>query len=168
MAFAEVQLGPESWSPIDDGGVTPQIEVVDVGTVSLNVWAFADTNTEILNANAFKVPRDLDTSGTVTFRIYRFAKTVAASKNVEYTFDHRAVADGEALDGSYTSEVSGDIAVTNTQDRVDIDTWTETVSNLGWAANDLIEARLRRTAPTANNLSGDDYFHLLVIEIPIA
>ncbi len=141
------------------------LEVVDEGTAVMTVAAFDDTTQEFRNGT-FQVPADIDSSGTVTFRAYVYAKTAAASKNVELTFDHRAVADGEAVDGSYTSEVSADTAIDATQDDVTLVEWTETVSNLGWTAEDLVLFRVSRTEPSADDLGGDLYLVNFTVEIP--
>lgn len=136
-------------------------------TVDTMVRAFDDTTVEYVNGK-FQVPAEIDTSGTVTFRAYIMAETAAASKNVELEFEHLAINGGEDFDQAYTAENSGDIAIDATQDNVTEATWTETVSNLGWAANDLVFFRLSRTAPSANNLTGDMFLFTLSIEIPRA
>lgn len=143
------------------------LEFLNGTTVKTLVRAFDDTTVEYVNGK-FQVPGDIDTSGTVTFRAYIMAKTAAASKNVELELEHLAINSAEDFDQAYTAENSGDVAIDATQDNVTEATWTETVANLGWAANDLVFFRLSRTAPSANNLSGDMYLYTLSIEIPRA
>ena len=135
--------------------------------VDTMVRAFDDTTVEYVEGK-FVVPGDVNTSGTVTLRTYSMAATTAASKNVEYTFEHLSLNDAEDFDPTspYTSEVSGDLAVDTTQDNIQEDTWTETISNLGWAANDIVLFRLSRTEPSANDLTGDLYLFSFTIEIP--
>ncbi len=165
MAYAEMQLSPASFLPLDDGNAHPAFGTEDLGTVTVAVLRFA------LNDIAdftFKVPRDIDTSGTVTFRIQHLAETAAASKNTEYTLGHRPIDNGEAIDGAYTTEVSGDLAMDATQDDLNEHTWTETVTNLGWAANDQVFAQLSRTAASADELSGDDMVTMFTVEVPIS
>jgi len=142
------------------------LEVLDGTTVDALVAAFDDTTEEYLNGK-MQVPGDIQTSGTVTFRAYVMAKTAAASKNVALTFGHLAVNDSEDFDGSYTDEDSGDKAIDATQDDVTEITWTETVSNLGWSANDLVFFRLSRPQASSNNLSGDMYLFHFCVEIPV-
>lgn len=140
--------------------------VQDNGTnARVLVRAFDDTTVEYVNFS-FGVPGDIDTSGTVTFRVWMYAATAAASKNVELEFEHRAIDNSESWDQTYTAENSGDISIDATQDDITEATWTETVSNLTWAANDLVLAKLSRTAPSANNLSGDLYVIGFRVEIP--
>lgn len=141
------------------------LELLNGTTVKTLVRAFDDTTVEYVNGK-FQVPGDIDTSGTVTFRAYIMAATAAASKNVELELEHLAINSAEDFDQAYTAENSGDIAIDATQDNVTEATWTETVSNLGWAANDLVFFRLSRTAPSANNLTGDMYLYTLSLEIP--
>lgn len=139
---------------------------VDFGTIIQPVLAFDDT-TEEYAGRSFEVPATLDTAGTVTFRVHCAPKTGVSSKNVGWTFGHRAVASGEAVDGSYTEEDSGAIAIsatTNYQTKME---WTETVSNLGWVAGDVVYFRLSRDPSVTNDLSGDCYFVTLVVDIPV-
>lgn len=164
MARAEANFDARGFSLVEAN--TPAPEVLEGATVKSPVLAFDDTTEEYANLT-FQVPHDIDTSGTVTFRAHVLAKTAAADKNVALTFGHRAIADGEDFDGAYTDEDSGDQAIDATQDDVTVIAWTETVANLGWAAGDLIFGRFSRPAAGANNLVGDMYLFLFVIEIPL-
>jgi len=129
--------------------------IVDTGTNGeIDSNAFDDTTEEFVEGN-FQVPADLDTSGTVTFRSIGYAQTAVASKNIELTFYHSAKADGESWDAAYATKISGDLATDGTQDQLDVFAWTETVSNLGWAALDNVRWKIGRTAPSADNLSDD-------------
>lgn len=166
MPTVPYQFGPSSLSPLDDGGNHPQPDTADLGTVTVKVLDFDDSTVETSDLDFFVHP-DLDTSGSVTFRIAHFAATAAASRNTEYRFAHRAIANGEPIDGAYTNEDSGDLAMDATQDDENIHTWSETVTNLGWAANDHVYGQLSRIAPSANNLVGDDRVTLFAIELPI-
>lgn len=143
------------------------LEKLAGSNVNVYVRAFDDTTEEYANGK-FQVPGDIDTAGTVTIRAYVMAKTAAASKNVALTFGHLALNDSEDFDPAspYTDEDSGDTAIDATQDDVTEISWTETVSNLGWAVNDMVYCRLSRPAASADNLSGDMYLHKLTIEIP--
>jgi len=149
---------------LETNGAT--FEVVDFGTIVSHVAAFDDTTEEYLNGK-LRVHADIDTSGTVTFQAAVVAKTGAASKNVALTLGHRPVNDNEAIDGAYTDEDSGDKAIAATQDNQTLATWTETVTNLGWAANDLVYFRISRPAAGANNLAGDMYWLDFSVRLPI-
>jgi len=141
------------------------LEQLSGTTVKTMVRAFDDTTEEYANGK-FQVPGDINTSGTVTLRAYVMAKTAAASKNVGLTFGHYAANNSEDFDGSYTEEDSGAFAIDATQDDLTEATWTETVSNLGWAANDLVYFRVSRDTGVADDLTGDMYLHSFCIEIP--
>lgn len=142
------------------------LEILSGTVVKTYVRAFDDTTQEYTNGK-FQVPADILTTGTVTFRAYVMAKTAAASKYVQLSFDHSAKNDSEDYDTAYTTEDSGDKAIDATQDDVSEITWTETVSNLGWAANDYVNFRLSRKDTAAEaDLVGDMYLHLFTIEIP--
>ena len=132
----------------------------------LNVRTFDDT-TEQYVSGTFQAPADLDASGTVAFRAYVTPAT-AASANTAWTFGHDPVADGEDWDdGTWTDEDSGAVAMDTNDDYLTLVEWTETVSNLGWAAKDNIIFRLSRDVGT-DNLSGDLYLVNFTIEIPVA
>lgn len=137
--------------------------------VKVYVRAYDDT-TEEYNNGKFMVPSDIDTSGTVTFRAYVSAATAAASKNIGLTFGHLPLANSEDWDPAspYTDEDSGATAIDATQDDVTLVTWTETVSNLGWAGNDMVLFRISRDTSVADNLTGDMYLFNLQISIPRA
>lgn len=145
------------------------LELLTGSNVKTYVRAFDDTTEEYANGK-FMVPTDINTSGTVTFRAYVMAETAAASKNIALTFGHLALNDSEDFDKAspYTEEDSGDKAIDATQDDVTEVTWTETVSNLGWAANDMVLFRLSRDPGATDDLTGDLFLFQLTVEIPRA
>lgn len=162
----ELWWGAEALQPLETAFAP--LEQLTGTLTKTYVRAFDDTAEEYVNGK-FLVPGSIDTSGTVTFRAYVMAKTAAASKNIALTFGHIAVNDSEDFDpASYTEEDSGNKAIDATQDDVTEVTWTETVSNLGWAANDLVFFRLSRDPGAGNDLSGDMYLFSFSVEIPRA
>jgi hypothetical protein len=147
---------------------TPAFDVITTTNLKGTVWKFDSTTQEYLNGK-FEVPPDIDTAGTVYFRAIGVSATAAASKNVAFDFDHSPVDHDEDLDSaSYTTEASGDKATINNQNDLEIHEWSETVSNLGWAAEDLVFFRISREAAASNNLSGDWYLYDFIIEMPLA
>ena len=66
------------------------------------------------------------------------------------------------------SGTHGDIAIDATQDDITEATWTETVTNLGWAAHDIVLCRLSRPSASADNLSGDLNVLGFAVEVPRA
>ena len=142
------------------------IEYVDLGTVEINVRTF-DPTTEEYMQGTFVVPADMDTTGTITFEVQGWATTVHASNNlVAFRFGHRAIADSEAIDGTYTNEDSGDLTTDAVQDDLDIFTWTETRANLGWVAGDMILYRFSRIDASATELASDYRVYNFFIRIP--
>lgn len=142
------------------------LEFLNGTNVDTMVRAFDDTTVEYVNGK-FVVPGDVNTGGTVTFRMYGMAATAAASRFVEFTFESTGRNDAEDFDIAYADTIiSGDLAIDTTQDNLQEDTWSETITNLGWAANDLVFFRLSRTPPTGTDLTGDFYLFSFTIEIP--
>ncbi|GAG17386.1 unnamed protein product, partial [marine sediment metagenome] len=143
------------------------LEKVSGTNIEKLIRAFDDTTEEYANGK-FKVPGDVDTGGTVTFRAYVMAKAAVASKNVALTFGHTARNDSEDFDVAYTDEAIDDQAIDATQDDLTEITWTETVSNLAWAADDMVYFRISRPPATTTNLAGDMYWETFSVEIPRA
>lgn len=131
------------------------------------VRAFNDSTVEYVNMS-FQVPSDFNESGTITFRVWMYAATAAASKNVELEFEHIGLENSESWDQALVAVNSGDLAMDATQDDLTMKTWTVLNSTAGWEKGDYVEARLSRTAPSANNLSGDLYVVAFAIELPRA
>lgn len=144
---------------------SPEQRMVDFGTVLVRVLAYDDTTEEYANS-LLVVPGTIDTAGTVTFRVTCSPKTGAASKNVGWTFGHRPVNTAEAIDGSYTEKDSGAVSITASTGYQTIMEWTETVSNLGWVAGDVVYFRLSRDPAVANDLTGDCYLIEFNVEVP--
>ncbi|MFW9875236.1 MAG: hypothetical protein ACFFG0_19185 [Candidatus Thorarchaeota archaeon] len=166
-AIKEYWFAAESLQPLETNFAP--LEKLAGTNVNVFVRSFDDTTEEYVNGK-LQVPGDVDTSGTVTFRAYVAAKTAAASKNIALTFGHLALNDSEDWDPAspYTEEDSGDVAIDATQDDVTEASWTETISNLGWAANDLVLFRLSRDPAATNDLTGDMYLFSFTVEIPRA
>lgn len=164
MSFVTEKFGPADLPCLETN--RPAQDAIDFGTVITPVLRY-DSTTEEYGNGVLTVPENVDTSGTVTFRVTCSPRTGASSKNVGWTVGHRPVNTGEAIDGSYTEEDSGAIAITATTGQQTIMEWTETVTNLGWVANDIVYFRLSRDTSVANNLSGDCYFVKLEIDIPV-
>lgn len=143
-------------------------EVINSGSITnitLYGQAFDDTTNETVE-QSFEVPSDIDTSGTVTFYARGIAQT-AATANIEFRFAHSFAGNGEDADVAFTNEDSGAKAVNTTQDYYTYFSWTETVSNLGWAANDSVKFQLTRLASGGNDTLTDDFYVTrLIIDIP--
>jgi len=121
---------------------------------STRVYKFDDTTEEFAEAS-MRVPDDINSSGTVTFELTGYSLTAASGKYVQWKLYHSAKASGESWDAAYSYKVSGDKACDAVQDQLDVHSWTETVTNLGWAAGDHVRLKLSRIAPSGTNLTGD-------------
>ena len=164
MATIEFQFDANTlYCPSDNGAA---MRLLQGGSVETFVRSFDDTTEEYVQGK-IRLPDDLDTSGTVTFSVAAMAQTAAASKNVRHRLGHVAREDGEDFDVAYTNEDSGDMPIDATQDEISVHSWTETVSNLGWAAGDLVLFRYSRIAPSADNLGTDMFLFHLTIKVPV-
>lgn len=144
----------------------PGLETL-VGTYILRkyVYALDDTTEEPLGFN-FSIPPNFDPSGFIMLECIGWAKTAAASKNIEYTYYYSPKKYGEDWDTAYSSLVSGDLALYSTQDYRDNLRFQLSINTAGFEPYDVVESKISRTAPSANNLTGDYYFEKLRIWIP--
>ena len=135
------------------------------GTIKRHLF---DDSTEEFVLGQFKVPDNIDTGGTVTFKVYGYAVT-ADGNELQLRFGHSAGGDSDTWDAAFTDEDSGDLVTDGTQDDLDYFTWTETVSNLGWSANDFCRFQLSRIAiDDGTPVSGDYGVTYFEINIPRA
>lgn len=125
----------------------------DETNAKILVRAYDDTTEEFVNFS-FKTNSDLATDESVTFRAFIYAET-AATDNIQLRFGHNNMANDENWNVVYSNVDSGDFILSATQNNITIAEWSETVTNLGWSANELVNARLSRIAPTGTNLTGD-------------
>jgi hypothetical protein len=160
-----VQIEAGDTYPPDINGA-PLADIV--GTYDKRPALLFNDTTEEFALKSFKLPSDLG-SGDVTFRVDCSPVTFVASKNVKLKIYHRAKTSGETWDAVFASKESGDIAIAGSAaNDVTCAIWTETVANLGWAANDNIQIKLSRIAPGSNNLSGDLKVYNILIDVPRA
>ena len=129
------------------------------------VRSFDDTIEEFVNF-CMSVPDGINNSGDVTFRAYVYAETASASVNIQLRLGHINANSNDSWDVAYSNEDSGDVALSATQDQITIAEWTETVTNLGWAADDLLLLRLSRISPTGTDLTGDLQLIGFSLEVP--
>ncbi len=145
----------------------PEQRALDAGDVIQYVLWFDAATREYANG-LFRVPADIDPAGTVTFKAACLPRTGASSKNVGWTLEHTARASGESLNGTYTSEDSGAVSLNASTNGLTEVSWTETVSNLGWVAGDLVPFRISRDTTVANNQTSDVGLVHFDIQIPTA
>jgi len=139
----------------------------DVGTNGgMFVHAFDDTTEEfIILEPAFRVPANLDTTGTIYLKAEGYAKT-ADGNEIQLRFHYSSRAKGESWDSAYSTVDSGDYSCYGTQDYLDEVEWSMAASNL--TAGDLLRIMLSRIAINdGTGLSGDWLFANLCIRIPV-
>lgn len=166
MAYIEVNIPAGAWNyPTSNPAPLER----DTGTNGgMFVHAFDDTTEEfVILEPAFEIPDNIDTAGTVYFSLFGYAKA-ADGNEVQFRLSHSSKDEGESWDAAYGTKDSGDKATDPTQDELDQIEWNETVSNLGWAAQDLIRIMLSRIAiADGTKVTGDYYFCNLKIRIPV-
>jgi len=164
--FYEISIPAGSWNyPTSNPAPLDR----DVGTNGgMFVHAFNDTTEEfIILEPAFELPANLDTSGTVYFSLFGYAKT-ANGGEVQFRIYHSSRDKGESWDNAYSTKDSGDYTTDASQDSLDQIEWSETVANLGWAGKDLVRLKLSRIAINDGTpVSGDYYVTNLKIRIPV-
>lgn len=154
--------------PFDYGadGFAP-ISLYTGATVPVLTRAY-DDDTDECAGFSFQVPGDIDTSGTVTFAAYWYAATAAAD-DVVWDVRHLPVDGGESWDQALTTVTAAASTADGDQDEVTETTWTETVSNLGWAADDFAHGAVCRDGDNgADDLAGDALLLTLKVEVPRA
>lgn len=164
MSLREYAFSPAALRCVETN--KPEQKSVDAGTVISPVLWFDGTTREYANG-VFRVPTGINTSGTVTFRVWCLPRTGAAAKNVGWYLEHVGRGSSETLDASYIEEASGAASINATTNGLTEVTWTETVANLGWAAGDLVPVRWSRDNSVSNNLTGDAGLVWAQIDVPI-
>lgn len=151
-----------------DAANPPEKYLLDGTNQEIDTLGFDDTIEETAQAPAVTIPADIDSTGTVTFALTGWAKTAAASKNVQFRVKHLVLSSGAgSVDTSYsTAKDSGDLACDANQERPVIYTWTETVSNLGWSAGKRVRLAISRIAAGSDELSGDFLVESFEVRVP--
>lgn len=166
MAYVEVNIPAGAWNyPAANPAPLERDTGVNGG---MFVNAFDDSTEEfVLLEPAFRVPANLNVAGTAYFKAKGFAK-VADGNEVQLRFSHSIAAKGDNWDSPYATEDSGDYVTDSDQDELDEVEWDETVSNLGWAAGDLLRIMLSRIAIVGGTtVSGDYYIANFYLQIPV-
>jgi hypothetical protein len=122
------------------------------GTVKEQLF---DASTEEFVLCQFRLPADISSFVNVYYEAIVSAVTAAGSKYIALKFYESHAGATEDIDVAYTTLTSADVAITNTQDAINAVSKTETIANLGWAANDIVRLKVSRVAPSGANLVGD-------------
>ena len=144
----------------------PGLETL-VGTYVLKkyVYALDDTTEEPLGFN-HSIPSNFDPSGYLMIEAVCFPKTAAASKNIQLKYYYSCGNHGESWDLAYSYTVSGDLALINTANDRHIFRFQYPIKLMSPELFDVVESKISRIAPSANNLAGDLYLEKVRIWIP--
>lgn len=138
----------------------------DTGTNGTILRQLFVQGTETFVLGEMKIPADVSPAATVTFKAIGYLVTADSGKNIKLSFSHSAKNVSESWDGAYTVVNSSDTATKTVQDQLDYITWTETVTNLGWSANDIVRFKLSRIAAGSNDSTQSWGLVLFSVTIP--
>jgi len=155
--------------PLEAADSVPPI-AKDAGTnIDQLVVDFNDTTDECRTVTLF-IPPDIDTSATVTFTLPWYSAAATTNDALWDVRHNGGVAEGADPDASLTTEAAAADTTQGTAGQLTFTTWTETVSNLGWAASEVMDAVVCRDADSTNpgtdNLVGDARAKGIAIGIP--
>jgi hypothetical protein len=155
----------ESLAPRNAADSIPPL-ALDQGTNwDVNVRDFDAAADECVGFS-FVVPEDITSGGTVTFEIDWYAATAGSGDAIWYVTEIDRAA-GENWDTAGNTETSGASAADTTQDEISVVTWTETQTNLAWAAGDYVLGEVCRDANNGSDtIAGDARLLAFYIRIP--
>ena len=139
----------------------------DAGTNLDQLSCVFDADADEGRTVVFKVPSDVQSGSTITFRAYWYS-AAATTGNIIWDFRHNSgVAEGADPDAALTTEAAAADTTAGTAGQLNVTSWTETLANLGWAANELAYGVFYRDANHASDtLAGDAVTIGFSIEIP--
>jgi hypothetical protein len=148
-------------------GIAPTQE--DAGTNN-DIWAVSyDDTADEARGVQFVVPADIDTSGSVTFRVNWYSRAASPSGNCMWYIAEHDAGDGTTWDTAPTNHEAASDAAQTTTDLMNSTSWTETVSTLGWAAGETVFLWLVRDGDGdlgTDSLTGDAEAAAFSISIP--
>ncbi len=150
--------GSDAIAPIskDTGGAT-NFEIL---------VALFDQTADECRGVTFKVPEDVDTTGTAQFHVSWYAGT-ATTGNVIWDFRWHEVNEAESWDAAETVDVAAADATQGTTDQFTETTWTETLSNLGWTADETVTGYFCRDGDNGSDTMADDASAVnFAVEVP--
>lgn len=141
----------------------------DAGTALDMLTCDFNDSTDEGRTVVLKVPSDVQSGSTITFRAYWYS-AAATTGDIIIDFRHNGgVAEGTDPDQTLTVEASAADTTQGTAGQMTVTTWTETLANLGWAANELVVGVFERDANHASDtLVGDMKVIGVSVEIPRA
>ena len=153
--------------PLEAADSIPPI-AKDAGTnIDMLVVDYDDTTDEC-RAVQFKVPSDVQSGSTITFRTHWYS-AAATTGSVNWDFRHNGgVGEGADPDAALTTEAAAADTTQGTAGQITVTTWTETLANLSWAANEDVMGVTCRDADAAgeDTMAGDARMIGFSVEIP--
>src|SRR3990167_2499759 len=153
--------------PLEPAESIPPI-AKDTGTNLDALVVDFDQSTDECRTGYYHVHPKINTSGTVTFYIEWFAASVTTNE-VIWDFRHNGgIAEGTDPDASLTTEASAADTVQGTAGQITVTSWTETVSNLGWAASEWVDFEVCRDANHLDDdFAADARAKMFVLQVPL-
>ena len=154
--------------PLEAADSIPPIKKITGTNVDILAVGFDDSTDEGRICH-LKVPSDVQSGSTITFRVVWISQT-ATTGNVIWDARYQSTgAEGETFDGALTTKAASADAAQGTVLLRTVTTWTETLANLGWAANDDVAIVFYRDANNVSDtLVGDCDVIAFGVEIPRA
>lgn len=145
--------------PLEAADSIPPINKIAGTNIDLLTLDFNDSTDEC-RAVSFKIPATINTGGTATFGT-TWRSAAATSGNLMMDFRHNSgISEGTDPDQSLTTEAAAADAVQGTVGQLTFTTWTETMSNLGWAAGQMVVGVFCRDANHASDTLAGDSQHV--------
>lgn len=131
------------------------------GLIPYLVRAFDGSTTEYMRGSILLEP-NLKLISNATFYATVRPKTSAASKNVQLMFQSTATATGGPVNSLIISTGADIVSLSAVMHQWTVSSWSQTISNLGWAPSNIVEFGFSRAHDTsklgATELSGDLYW----------
>ena len=161
----------ENWTALSfefmengDSFPAPGKDVISGAQYDVNYLAFDDTTEEC--ASKFFILSDLlDTGGTVNFIAMGYPSTASAN-DVVLRVRNDELENDEEIGASTSSSATDICTMINTQDDLVKCEFTQTISNLGWAAEDLVYIEFCRDADDVSDDHVGDW-HLISFQMRI-
>lgn len=167
-AVAEMCFTAGATLPLDAADSIPPLTSTAGTNVDIITASFDDSTDECRQVH-IKVPSDVQSGSTVTFRNVWNSLTATTGDVIWDTRYQSTGAEGESWDASLTTKAATADTAQGTVKLRTVTTVTETLANLGWAANDDVYIQVCRDANAAGDtLVGDAQLEMYCVEIPRA
>ena len=126
-----------------------------------------DATTDECASQSLRVPTDVTSGSTITFRAYWFSATQTTGDVVWDIRHSNGQAEGETWDQGLTTETAAADTTQGTVNQITATGWTETLANTGWAAGEFVSFEVCRDANAGGDtMTGDASLLAFAIEVP--